>query len=78
MDLDEVLAILGRLLAAGLLLDLGAPVRQERDRAAVRGEARMPVVPGADRELPRLAICGIGRDEPQGVAVLVEAGRDGL
>ena len=61
---------------AGSSSTSGASVREEGERPAVRRPAGVPVVLRADRQLARLAT--VGRDDPQRVAVAIEAGRDGL
>ena len=57
-----------------LLLDERAPVRDERERPAIGREAWMPVVLRAERDLAGGADA-VGRDEPQGMPVAIEAGR---
>jgi hypothetical protein len=58
------------------LLDQRATIRDERQGPSVRGEAGLPVVLGADRQLPGLAL--VGRDQPERVAVAIETRSDGL
>ena len=76
MDLLAVLAGL-RVAGLGLLLDEMAPVGQEGDRAAVRGEPGVAVVLRPDRQLASRAVA-VGRDGPQRVAIAVLRGRHGL
>ena len=77
VDLRAVLAVLlvGRV---GLLLDDVPPVREERDRPAVRRPARARVVLRPERQLARLAAAGIERHDPQRVAVAVALRRGRL
>jgi hypothetical protein len=75
VDLGRILAVLG-LRRVGLLLDPQSTIREEGDRAAIRGEAAVRVVLRPDRQLAWLA--AIEGDEPEGVAVAVTLGRAGL
>ena len=78
VDLLAVLAVAPSIGAAiGLLLDDRTAVRDERERPAVRREARMPVVADAERQLASRGR-PVGRDEPQGAAIAIEPGRDRL
>jgi len=85
MDLITILA-LGSRLGPGcsaalarprrLLLDEEPTIRDERQRPTVRREPGLTIVPGPDGQLARSA--SVDRDQPDRVAVAVEAGRDGL
>ena len=78
VDLLEVLAVLRLTLGPErLFLDQRASVRDERERRAVRRETRMMIVLRAEGQLPRRRRT-VRRDDPQRVAVTVEAGRHGL
>ncbi len=78
VDLPAVLALARVAGPVRLLLDEQPPIREERERPAVRREPGMAVVTGAERQLSGFAGVLAGRDEPERSAVAVVVGRDGL